>query len=413
MTRSIDEHNRRLFDMMDDTLAHAEINPGAPKDSPINFVTEENHRPLLPETSTFFLPPPLTAVYGGQTTPQSLSIMPLRSSPFQETGSQRDVFSHPSSSYDTNTPFLPSLLPTNFAPTINYLSTSRQNVPNTFLSSLAHRDISRTLVKQQDVRATLTDNRFIHSIESSISRSGNAGPVSNPSTIGSSNRKKVYSPLSVRIGAGLGVKSRRVDKTKPVCTKCDPPRFFSRNHNLKIHQRIHTGEKPYMCPIPNCAKEYKWKSSIISHLTWHRRQGDVVETKVPLSLACAESNNNTRTLNSVDVRDAASNNVSHGRKFSQLRNSSSTATHTGAGSFLAPTTKHTETPFSMSDSAYPHGHSSGDALLQFPNLPDIPRLPPLMRFIPPVPNAPNAPNVQTALIHSGVIPDMPNDTEEN
>ncbi|PXF40789.1 Wilms tumor protein-like [Gracilariopsis chorda] len=61
---------------------------------------------------------------------------------------------------------------------------------------------------------------------------------------------------------------RRVPKHR--CSVCQ--RVFKRAHNLKIHNRKHTGEMPFGCPFPECEKEFRWKSSIASHIDWHKRK---------------------------------------------------------------------------------------------------------------------------------------------
>lgn len=57
-------------------------------------------------------------------------------------------------------------------------------------------------------------------------------------------------------------------KPKHQCQKCG--KVFKRAHNLKIHGRLHSGIKPYGCPFSHCEKDFRWKSSIVSHLNWHR-----------------------------------------------------------------------------------------------------------------------------------------------
>lgn len=61
---------------------------------------------------------------------------------------------------------------------------------------------------------------------------------------------------------------RKEGKPKHQCQKCG--KVFKRAHNLKIHGRLHSGIKPYGCPFSHCEKYFRWKSSIVSHLNWHR-----------------------------------------------------------------------------------------------------------------------------------------------
>lgn len=64
-------------------------------------------------------------------------------------------------------------------------------------------------------------------------------------------------------------------KPKHMCKVCG--KVFKRAHNLKIHGRLHNGDRPYGCPFPNCDKEFRWKSSIVSHVNWHRtKRGDTL-----------------------------------------------------------------------------------------------------------------------------------------
>lgn len=79
-----------------------------------------------------------------------------------------------------------------------------------------------------------------------------------------------------RNGSGdEGRENERVRKAKHVCNECG--KVFKRAHNLKIHGRLHSGDKPYGCPFAECDKEFRWKSSIVSHINWHRtKKGDVL-----------------------------------------------------------------------------------------------------------------------------------------
>lgn len=80
-------------------------------------------------------------------------------------------------------------------------------------------------------------------------------------------------------------------RSKHTCKECG--KVFKRAHNLKIHGRLHNGDKPYSCPFSNCDKEFRWKSSIVSHINWHRtKRGDVL----PIDAAIIQTATSKRPL---------------------------------------------------------------------------------------------------------------------
>ncbi|KAI9220117.1 hypothetical protein BC828DRAFT_136864, partial [Blastocladiella britannica] len=55
-----------------------------------------------------------------------------------------------------------------------------------------------------------------------------------------------------------------------VCTNCDPPRAFSRRHDLTRHTQLrHTNERPYACPRPGCHLKTNRKDQVRRHLAKH------------------------------------------------------------------------------------------------------------------------------------------------
>lgn len=54
---------------------------------------------------------------------------------------------------------------------------------------------------------------------------------------------------------------------KYICSVCGKGARTSTD--LATHSRIHTGERPYKCNVPNCTKSYKTPSQLSAHTRSH------------------------------------------------------------------------------------------------------------------------------------------------
>lgn len=46
---------------------------------------------------------------------------------------------------------------------------------------------------------------------------------------------------------------------------------FSLDFNLRTHYRIHTGDRPYLCPVEGCSKRFAQSTNLKSHLSTHTK----------------------------------------------------------------------------------------------------------------------------------------------
>jgi uncharacterized Zn-finger protein len=48
------------------------------------------------------------------------------------------------------------------------------------------------------------------------------------------------------------------------CTRLHKP--FSKRHKIQNHIRIHTGERPFVCPIAECGKRFSRQDGLNTHI---------------------------------------------------------------------------------------------------------------------------------------------------
>lgn len=74
---------------------------------------------------------------------------------------------------------------------------------------------------------------------------------------------KAYGHLSDHINRHFNVRPFK-------CDLCDAS--FGRKNTLKTHYLIHSGEKPHVCPFPNCGKRFTEKGNMRTHYKIHEKQ---------------------------------------------------------------------------------------------------------------------------------------------
>lgn len=73
-------------------------------------------------------------------------------------------------------------------------------------------------------------------------------------------------------------KSKSSSRREHRCHTCD--RVFSRSDNLRTHQRLHSGERPFDCKY--CGQSFRWVGALRTHEAKHVRDGHTVGNAPPI-----------------------------------------------------------------------------------------------------------------------------------
>lgn len=111
-------------------------------------------------------------------------------------------------------------------------------------------------------------------------------------------------PFSESASTSNSSSSSRQRFSCPICYK-----MFTRKDNLKVHQRVHTGDMPFECKY--CGLPFRWTGALHTHEANHAKKGHPVGTTTPATRkrrkSEARSTSSPRTNIPATSQDRANN----------------------------------------------------------------------------------------------------------
>lgn len=95
---------------------------------------------------------------------------------------------------------------------------------------------------------------------------------------------------------------RRSSNSTLPCSICGE--LYSRRDNLKVHQRVHSGEKPFQCE--ECGAKFRWVGVLRTHQATHRRKPTPNTTNALTDPTSATSDKYEKIKSSLPAGRAAS-----------------------------------------------------------------------------------------------------------
>merc|ERR1711937_387269 len=98
------------------------------------------------------------------------------------------------------------------------------------------------------------------------------------------------------------IKQVHSDEKPYKCGYC--PKYFKDRYNLRVHERIHTGVKPFICKFQSCGKAFNQKGALNVHVRTHDK---AKKQKLDKLYACEEDDCMYETEKKQDIKQHKTN----------------------------------------------------------------------------------------------------------